>query len=83
MWPLLKSTPTNSPSGLLAAATSKLIPAPQPSSQYRYGCVIAGALLLGERMDGRGYLGCALMLAAVLLAQLGSLLIPEKERNHV
>ena len=46
-------------------------------------CVIAGALLLGERMDGRGYLGCALMLAAVLLAQLGSLFIPAKEENHV
>ncbi|MBQ6256509.1 MAG: DMT family transporter, partial [Clostridia bacterium] len=46
-------------------------------------CVIAGALLLGERMDGRGYIGCALMLAAVLLAQLGSLLIPEKEESHV
>ena len=46
-------------------------------------CVIAGAILLGERMDGRGYAGCALMLAAVLLAQLGSLLIPEKEESHV
>ena len=37
-------------------------------------CVIAGALLLGERMEGRGYAGCALMLAAVLLAQAGTLL---------
>ena len=46
-------------------------------------CVIAGAILLGERMDGRGYAGCTLMLAAVLLAQLGSLLIPEKEESHV
>ncbi|MBR3740479.1 MAG: DMT family transporter [Clostridia bacterium] len=46
-------------------------------------CVIAGALLLGERMDGRGYAGCALMLAAVLLAQLGALFIPEKEAKHV
>ena len=36
-------------------------------------CVIAGALLLGERMDGRGILGCALMLLAVLLAQWGTL----------
>ena len=46
-------------------------------------CVIAGALLLGERMNGRGYVGCALMLGAVLLAQLGSLLMPAKEENHV
>ncbi len=46
-------------------------------------CVIAGAVLLGERMDGRGYAGCVLMLAAVLLAQLGSLFIPEKEEKHV
>ena len=37
-------------------------------------CIISGALLLGERMDGRGYLGCALMLLAVLLAQGGGLL---------
>ena len=31
---------------------------------------IAGALILGDRMTGREYLGCALMLAAVVLAQL-------------
>ena len=31
---------------------------------------IAGALILGSRMTGREYLGCALMLAAVVLAQL-------------
>ncbi len=31
---------------------------------------IAGALILGDRMNGREYLGCALMLAAVVLAQL-------------
>ena len=36
-------------------------------------CVIAGALLLEEKMDSRGYLGCLLMLAAVLLAQAGDL----------
>jgi drug/metabolite transporter (DMT)-like permease len=46
-------------------------------------CVIAGALLLGEKMAGRGYAGCALMLAAVLVAQCGSLLIPAKEEAHV
>ena len=46
-------------------------------------CVIAGALLLGEKMDGRGYAGCALMLAAVVLAQLGSLFTPAKEDTHV
>ena len=31
---------------------------------------IAGALILGDRMNGREYLGCGLMLAAVILAQL-------------
>jgi len=31
---------------------------------------IAGALILGDRMSGREYLGCALMLAAVILSQL-------------
>lgn len=32
--------------------------------------VLGGAVLLGERMNGRELLGCALMLAAVVLAQL-------------
>ena len=32
--------------------------------------VIAGALILGERLTGRDYLGCALMLCAVLLSQI-------------
>ena len=31
---------------------------------------IAGAIILGNQMTGREYLGCALMLAAVVLAQL-------------
>ena len=31
---------------------------------------IAGALLLGEMLQLRGYLGCALMFAGMLLAQL-------------
>lgn len=31
---------------------------------------IAGALLLGESLDARGYIGCALMLGGMLLAQL-------------
>ena len=31
---------------------------------------ISGALLLGDRMSGREYLGCALMFVAVVLAQL-------------
>jgi len=31
---------------------------------------IAGALLLGESLHLKGYLGCALMLAGMLLAQL-------------
>ncbi len=35
--------------------------------------VLGGALLLGERMSWKGYLGCALMLAAVILSQLSSM----------
>ena len=31
---------------------------------------LSGALILGDRMSGREYLGCALMFAAVILAQL-------------
>ena len=46
-------------------------------------CVISGALLLGERMDVRGYMGCALMLLAVILAQAGAILMPAKEETHV
>lgn len=46
-------------------------------------CVIAGALMLGERMTMRGYLGCVLMLLAVLLAQAGTLIKPRKENLHV
>ena len=46
-------------------------------------CVVAGALLLGEKMDARGYAGCALMLLAVLLAQAGALFAPSKEEPHV
>ena len=37
-------------------------------------CVIAGAIMLGERMDSRGYIGCVLMLGAVLLAQMGGIM---------
>lgn len=32
--------------------------------------VIASAIILGQRMNGREYLGCALMLAAVVISQL-------------
>ena len=46
-------------------------------------CVIAGAVMLGESMDARGYLGCALMLAAVVLAQGGQLIPRKKEARHV
>ena len=46
-------------------------------------CVIAGSLLLGESMEARGYLGCGLMLLAVLLAQAGALFTPRKEAHHV
>ncbi len=40
--------------------------------------VVCGAIILHERMSGREYLGCALMLAAVILSQL-----PEKGRGEV
>lgn len=46
-------------------------------------CVIAGALTLNEQMDGRGYVGCALMLLAVMLAQVGALLRPQREDQNV
>ena len=46
-------------------------------------CVIAGALLLGEHMTARGYIGCALMLLAVLIAQGGHLILATKENPHV
>ncbi len=46
-------------------------------------CVLFGALLLGETMDGRGYAGCALMLLAVLVAQAGAMIGGSKEENHV
>lgn len=46
-------------------------------------CVISGALILGERMGARAYLGCGLMLAAVLMAQLGAMKFTDKENEHV
>ena len=46
-------------------------------------CVISGALLLGEKMTARGYIGCGLMLLAVALAQAGSMILPKKEKTHV
>lgn len=42
-------------------------------------CVVAGAVMLAERMSGREYAGCALMLFAVILAQSGALIAPRKE----
>jgi drug/metabolite transporter (DMT)-like permease len=39
---------------------------------------VAGALVLGDRMSGREYVGCGLMLAAVVLAQL-----PERKTSRV
>ena len=32
--------------------------------------VLAGAVILGDRLSGREYIGCLLMFAAVVLAQL-------------
>ncbi|MBE5784117.1 MAG: DMT family transporter [Clostridiales bacterium] len=45
--------------------------------------VISGALLLGERMALRGYIGCVFMMVAVVLAQAGALIKPKKENAHV
>ena len=45
--------------------------------------VISGALLLGETMALRGYIGCALMMVAVVLAQAGALIKSPKEESHV
>ena len=45
--------------------------------------VISGALLLGETMALRGYIGCALMMVAVVLAQAGALFQSRKEEIHV
>lgn len=39
---------------------------------------IAGAIILGDQMSGKEYLGCAIMLAAVILAQL-----PESKKKSV
>lgn len=39
--------------------------------------IVCGAIILHERLSGREYLGCVLMLAAVFLSQ-----IPEKERKE-
>ncbi len=40
--------------------------------------VIGGAIILGERMTGRGYLGCALIFAGVLLTQVQNLPVGKK-----
>ena len=45
--------------------------------------VISGALLLGETMALRGYIGCVLMMVAVVLAQAGALIKSRKEESHV
>lgn len=47
-------------------------------SMESFFAVLSGAVLLNERLTGREYLGCALMLAAVFLSQL-----PEKRRKSV
>ncbi len=46
-------------------------------------CVIAGALMLGEEMTAWGYLGCVLMLGAVVLAQGGTLMKNRKVHQNV
>ena len=39
--------------------------------------VLAGALILGERMSGRELLGCVIMFAAIVLVQ-----IPLPKKKH-
>lgn len=43
-------------------------------------CVIAGAIMLGETMTFRAYMGCGLMLFAVLIAQTGDFIKVKKVR---
>ncbi len=43
--------------------------------------VIGGAIILGERMTGRGYLGCGLIFAGVLLTQVQNLPLPVGKKN--
>ena len=45
-------------------------------------CVLAGAVMLDERMGARSYVGCCLMLAAVLTAQLGTIYVVAKEKRN-
>ncbi len=42
--------------------------------------VIGGAIILGERMTGRGYLGCALIFAGVMLTQVQNLPVGKKRK---
>ena len=44
--------------------------------------VIAGALILGERLTAREYAGCALMLCAVVLTQLPTGSLPKKKEQR-
>ncbi len=46
-------------------------------------CMVAGAIMLGESMTAWGYMGCALMLAAVVLAQSGALMKNRKAKQYV
>ena len=46
-------------------------------------CVIAGALMLNESMTAWGYIGCVLMLTAVVIAQGGALFTNRKAKKHV
>ena len=39
---------------------------------------LAGAVILGDRMSGKEYFGCVLMLCAVVLAQL-----PDRKKQNV
>lgn len=43
---------------------------------------LSGALLLDERMSGQAYIGCGIMLFAVLLAQAGTLRPGRREKGH-
>ena len=44
--------------------------------------VIGGAIILSQRMTAREYAGCALILAAVVIAQLPEKRLPEAQKEQ-
>ena len=44
--------------------------------------VLAGALVFGENMTAREYIGCAILLCAVLFTELGGSLVPARRSKE-